>query len=344
MSIKQTLLAPPLKTGDTIGFFSPSSPVTVTAPNRFNRAKSFLVNKGFHLKAGNLTGQSDFYRSGTIKERADELNALIRDPEVRCIMSTIGGSNSNSLLPYIDYHTLIQDPKIIIGYSDATALLAGIYARTGLVTFYGPALVASFGEFSPLVDETYHSFSEILMEPFNVPYCYTLPKEWTDERLNWDSIEKVRDKILYENKCRFLGTGSVEGRVIGGNLNTLSGIMGSKWMPEVKHGDILFLEDSLKDIATVERSFSMLKINGIFDKVSAIILGKHELFDNAGSERQPFDILQEVLGGRSLPIVDGFDCCHTHPMLTLPLGVLLSINFDNRSVVIKEEYLSRYVS
>ena len=200
MSIKQTLLAPPLKTGDTIGFFSPSSPVTVTAPNRFNRAKSFLVNKGFHLKAGNLTGKSDFYRSGTIKERADELNALIRDPEVRCIMSTIGGSNSNSLLPYIDYQTLIQDPKIIIGYSDATALLAGIYARTGLVTFYGPALVASFGEFSPLVDETYHSFSEILMEPSNVPYCYTLPKEWTDERLNWDSIEKVRDKIINENK------------------------------------------------------------------------------------------------------------------------------------------------
>ena len=339
MSLKQTLLAPYLKRGDTIGFFSPSSPVTVTAPNRFNRAKSFLINKGFKLKSGSLTGQSDYYRSGTIKERADELNALIRDPDVRCIMSTIGGNNSNSLLPYLDYQALIQNPKIIIGYSDATALLAGIYARTGLITFYGPALVASFGEFPPLVDETYQSFSELLMQPHRVPYHYTLPEKWTDERLNWETIEPVRNKVLYDNKCRFLGGGCVEGRVIGGNLNTLSGIIGSEWMPEIQHGDILFIEDSLKDIATVERSFSMLKLNGILDKAGAVVLGKHELFDDSGSGRQPSDVLLEVMSDKVLPIVDGFDCCHTHPMLTLPLGVLLNIDFDKRKVAITEPYL-----
>ncbi|HAS3151713.1 TPA: LD-carboxypeptidase, partial [Vibrio cholerae] len=98
-----------------------------------------------------LTGKSDYYRSGSIRERAEELNQLIRDPNVRCIMSTIGGNNSNSLLPYIDYEALRNDPKIIIGYSDVTALLLGIYAQTGLITFYGPALVASFGEYPPLV-------------------------------------------------------------------------------------------------------------------------------------------------------------------------------------------------
>ena len=340
MYSKQTLLAPPLRTGDTIGFFSPSSPVTMTAPNRFNRAKSFLEKKGFRLKAGNLTGLSDYYRSGTIKERADELNTLIRDPEVSCIMSTIGGSNSNSLLPYLDYQTLRENPKIIIGYSDATALLAGIYARTGLVTFYGPALVASFGEFPPLVNETYQSFCELLMQPRSGPYHYCLPKKWTDERLNWDNIEPVRPKILYENNCRFLGAGIIEGRVIGGNLNTLSGIMGSQWMPEIHEGDILFIEDSLKDIATVERSFSMLKVNGILDKVSAIILGKHELFDSSNTGRQPAEVLQEVLENKPLPLIDGFDCCHTHPMLTLPLGVPLSIDFDKCTVAITGKYLS----
>ncbi|MFA0349917.1 LD-carboxypeptidase, partial [Vibrio sp. 10N.222.55.C6] len=94
-----------------------------------------------------LTGESEGYRSGSIQARAEELNQLIRDPDVRCIMSTIGGNNSNSLLSYIDYDALRDDPKIIVGYSDATALLLGIYAKTGLVTFYGPALVASFGEF-----------------------------------------------------------------------------------------------------------------------------------------------------------------------------------------------------
>jgi muramoyltetrapeptide carboxypeptidase LdcA involved in peptidoglycan recycling len=159
-----TLLKPPgLNPGDTIGFFSPSSAATAWAPNRFARAKAYLAAQGFELKAGSLTGEQDHWRSGSIAARADELNALIRDPQVRAIMSVIGGSNSNSLLPYLDFDALKRDPKIVIGYSDVTALLLGIHAQTGLVTFYGPALVASFGELSPLVDETLAGFRQICM-------------------------------------------------------------------------------------------------------------------------------------------------------------------------------------
>lgn len=333
-------LANRLKIGDTIGFFSSSSPATVEAPIRFNRGRRYLQAKGFRLKAGSLTGKSDYYRSGSIAERADEFNALLRDPQVRCVMSTIGGSNSNSLLPFLDYDALIADPKIIIGYSDTTALLAGIYAKTGLITFYGPALVASFGEFPPLVDLTYQSFFDLLIRPWSGNYRYTLPKSWTDECLNWNDKQPVRAKKLYDNNCRFIGSGQVEGRVIGGNLNTLSGIWGSEWMPEIRRGDILFIEDSMKNIATVERSFSMLKLNGVFAKVSAIILGKHELFNHAGSGRQPYDVLREVLGDQSMPIIDGFDCCHTHPMLTLPLGTTLNIDFDQQRVSIISRFLS----
>ncbi|MBT0724714.1 LD-carboxypeptidase [Rosenbergiella sp. S61] len=340
MKAPSPLLAPRLALGDTIGFFSPSSPVTVSAPERFTRAKHFLEKKGFLLHAGRLTGQSDYYRSGTIQDRAAELNQLIRDPKVRCIMSTIGGNNSNALLPYIDYDALRQDPKIIIGYSDVTALLAGIYAKTGLITFYGPALVASFGELAPLVEHTYHSFHTICLTQPKLPYPYSLPEYWTDERLNWDHIEADRGKTLYKNQCEFIGSGTVQGRVLGGNLNTLSGIFGTPWMPSIHHGDILFIEDSLKNIATVERSFSHLKLSGIFDKVSAIILGKHEQFDAADSGRQPIDVLREVLGGQTIPIVNGFDCCHTHPMLTLPLGTKIKIDFDQRSISLIERYLT----
>ncbi|WP_374755814.1 MULTISPECIES: LD-carboxypeptidase [Klebsiella pneumoniae complex] len=96
-----------------------------------------------------------------MQERDEELNTLIRNPDVRCIMTTIDGSNSHSLLPYLDYQALIQAPKIIIDYS--------------LVIFYGPALVASFGECPPLVDETYHSYCEVLMQSHTGPY-YTLQK------------------------------------------------------------------------------------------------------------------------------------------------------------------------
>lgn len=339
MSRPAPLLAPRLSLGETIGFFSPSSPVTVTAPERFKRAKQFLEQKGFVLQAGRLTEQADYYRSGTIQDRADELNQLIRDPNVRCIMSTIGGNNSNALLPYIDYDALRQDPKIIIGYSDVTALLAGIYTKTGLITFYGPALVASFGERAPLVEQTYQSFHSLCLNPPNLPYRYSLPEYWTDERLNWDHIQVDRAKALYKNHCEFMGSGIIEGRVLGGNLNTLSGIFGTPWMPDIAQGDILFIEDSLLNIATVERSFSHLKLSGIFDKVSAVILGKHELFDAAGSGRQPIDVLREVLGDQKLPIVNGFDCCHTHPMLTLPLGTRIKIDFGQGSVSLLDQYL-----
>lgn len=109
-------------------------------------------------------------------------------------------------------------------------------------------------------------------------------------------------------------------------------------MPNILKDDILFVEDGLKNIATVERLFSFLKINGVFDKVSAIILGKHELFDPQGTGRQPIDVLREVLNGQPIPIVSGFDCCHTHPMITLPIGVKIKINFDNSQISIIEPW------
>ncbi|BDU40868.1 S66 family peptidase [Vibrio nigripulchritudo] len=332
-----TLFPPKLNKGEKIAFFSPSSPATVFAPKRFERAKKFLENKGFELISGSLTGQSDKYRSGSIQARAEELNSLIRDPSVRCIMSTIGGNNSNALLPYIDYDALKKDPKIIIGYSDVTALLLGIYAKTGLVTFYGPALVASFGELSPLVDETCASFEQFLVRRPSVPCSYLMPENWTDARIDWET--QNAPKPVSKNQWDFLGEGKVSGRLIGGNLNTMTGIWGSPFMPEVRSGDILLIEDSLKGIETVERSFAHLKICGVFDKVSAIVLGKHELFDDKGTGRTPLDVLVEVLNGQRVPILYGFDSCHTHPMLVTPLGVEMSINFDERTISIESPWI-----
>jgi len=292
--------------------------------------------------SGNLSGQSDHYRSGTIQARADELNALIANPEVRCIMSTIGGTNSNALLPYLDYKGLIADPKLIIGYSDPTSILLGIHQMTGLVTFYGPALVASFGELPPLVDQTFQSFSSMLMVENATRHTYSLPESWTDEYINWE--EQDRPKSLTPNRCSFLGSGTATGRLIGGNLNTMWSIWGSPYMPTIQHGDVLLIEDSLKSIATVERLFVFLKLNGIFDRVSAVILGKHELFDDAGSGRSPIDVLKEVLNGQQIPIVDGFDCCHTHPMLTMPLGVRVKVDFDNEQVELIGPWLQKQES
>lgn len=319
-----------LEIGDCIGIFSPSSPITYTVPKRFDRAKTFLKAKGFKIIEGELTGKHDYYRSGTIKERADELNALIRNPEVKCIMSTIGGTNSNSILPYIDYEAFRKNPKIIIGYSDVTAILLAIYAKTGISTFYGPALVASFGEFPSFVDYTYDYFKDILIDDTPIPYEFPMPEFWTDEYINW--VEQDREKAKKRNQWITVYEGKVRGRLIGGNLNTMQGIWGSEYIPEIKEGDILFIEDSLKNAATIERSFSLLKLNGIFDKVSGIILGKHELFDDMKTGRKPYEILLEVLGERKIPFIADFDCCHTHPMLTLPIGAEIELDATNSKI------------
>lgn len=323
-----------LKKGDTIGVFSPSSPITYVCPKRFERSKKYLEDKGFKILEGNLTGKHDFYRSGSIKERAEELNSLIRNPEVKCIMSTIGGMNSNSILPYIDYDAFKKNPKIIIGYSDVTAILLAIYAETGISTYYGPALVASFGELPPFVDCTYKYFKDILIDEPKFPYVFETPKYWTDEYINWETQDRSKEKR--DNKWITVYEGVTKGRVIGGNLNTMQGIWGSKYMPEIKEGDILFIEDSLKDAATIERSFSLLKLNGVFDKISGIILGKHELFDDQKTGRKPYEILLEVLGDKKLPFIADFDCCHTHPMITLPIGCEIELDATNKKVRILE--------
>lgn len=324
-----------LKKGDVIAVFSPSSPATAFAPARYKRGKDYLLSKGYRVLEGSLTGKRDFYRSGSIAERAEELNELIRNPEVRCIMASIGGMNSNSLLPYIDYEALRRDPKIIIGYSDVTALLFGIYAKTGIITYYGPAVVASFGELPPFVDDTFSFFEDIVTDRLSLPHTLPTPAFWTDEYIQWETQDRSKSGI--ENKLVTLQGGKCSGQLLCGNLNTFDGIWGTEYMPEITEDTILLIEDSLKDAATIERSFSHLKLAGVFDRIKGLILGKHEKFDDQGTERRPYEVLKEVLGEVSYPVLCEFDCCHTHPMLTLPIGSYVTLDADKQTLTIVEE-------
>lgn len=331
------MLAPKLKRGDSIAVFSPSAPVTANTPVRYLRGRKYLEDQGFRVTEGSLTGKRDFYRSGSIAERAEELNALLRNPEVRCVMSSIGGMNSNSILPYLDYDALRRDPKIVIGYSDVTALLLGIYARTGLVTYYGPAMAASFGEFPPLVDETFQYFKNVVCGAARPPHCLPTPTAWTDEFVDWKAQSGAKN--TRPNKLITVRGGRAEGRVIGGNLNTMTGIWGSPFMPEIRRGDLLLIEDCLEDAADVERSFSLLKLNGVFDRIGGLLLGKHERFNDCGSGRAPWQILREVMGNVNFPVLAEFDCCHTHPMLTMPIGVRASLDADAQTLTLLEPFI-----
>lgn len=326
-----------LRSGDAIAVFSPSSPATATAPTRYRRGRAYLEEKGLRFIEGERTGKRDFYRSGSIAERAQELNALIRNPEVRCIMAAIGGMNSNSLLPYLDYEALMRDPKIIVGYSDVTALLLGVYARTGLTTYYGPAVVASFGELPPWVGWTWSAFADVAMGMARPPHALPVPDQWTEEFIDWETQSRAKRGVA--NEMRTLHGGRVRGRLIGGNLNTMQGIWGTPYMPKIREGDVLLIEDSLKDAADVERSFSLLKLSGVFERIGGLILGKHELFDDLGSGRRPWEILMEVMGNVDFPVLAQFDCCHTHPMLTLPIGCEVELDADAQTLTLTQPFI-----
>jgi muramoyltetrapeptide carboxypeptidase LdcA involved in peptidoglycan recycling len=326
-----------LKKGDKIGIFTPSSPSTVTANQRFQRAKSFIEEKGFVIVEGELTGQSDVYRSGSPKARAEELNKLLRNPDIKMIMSTIGGTNSNSMLPYIDYEAFKDNPKLVVGYSDATAVLLALYAKTGNTTYYGPALIPSFGEFEPLLNDTYRYFEQYFMEENKLPYEVPMPPFWSDEPVNW--LEKTTEKILYRNEWVTGQSGVEEGRIIVGNVNAMYGFIGSPYFPTIDHSDILLIEDCMKNASVVEKNFAMLKLHGVFEKVGGIILGKHELYDDLGTGKRPLDLLIEQIDGLDIPILAEFDTCHTHPMHPLAIGKKVKLDADAKKVICIENWL-----
>ncbi len=314
-----------------IGFYSSSTAITQLSPKRFRRAESFLKSKGAELVPGNLTGKNDFYRSASIQQRAEEINSLIHNESLDIIMSTIGGTNTNSVLPYIDYDYLAEHPKTFVGYSDASALLLAVKTLVpNCRVLYGPALVASFGEWPPYSEQTWQYFKKIVDTPRKTSVSLKAPEFWTDEKANWEVFE--HEKKNYKNTWKYINSPVLSGRLIGGNLNTIYGILASRYFPKIFDNDILFIEDGEKDASTVEKNFAMIKNAGIFDKVKGIILGKHSLFDDNGSNRLPAEILKEVLNDSNLPIIYDYDSCHTIPMITTPIASQVKIDAKNMTI------------
>ncbi|GHP13353.1 hypothetical protein YK48G_07780 [Lentilactobacillus fungorum] len=192
------------------------------------------------------------------------------------------------------------------------------------------ALVAGFGEWPPFVDESWRRFEKIINASYGDKVTIEFPAFWDDGSLNWNDFQKPKQK--HPNQWKSIGSPVLSGRIIGGNLNTIYGILASKYFPKLTKNDLLFIEDAEKDASTVEKNFAMLKAAGIFDQVKGTVLGKHALFDDEGTGRQPIDILVEVLNGQSIPIIYDYDSCHTVPMITTPLGARTVIDAVNGTI------------
>ena len=328
-----------LQPGDTIGIITPSFPAPQRFPERYERGLAQLKRMGFRVREGSCTHRTEGYRSASIKERALEFNELLRDPDVKAIISTIGGMNSNSLLPYLDYEALRRDPKIIKGYSDVTALLLSCYAKTGVTTFYGPAIVPSFGEYKTMFADGERYTREVLCLEREAPYALDVPREWTEEMIDWSTQD--REKVFRPNDGWLtLREGQARGKLIGGNMNTMTGFLKSDYFPDVT-GAILFLEDSVKTMADEERSLSMLKLAGVFDQINGLIIGKHEHFDKAGAPFSFEELLLEVLGDVDFPILTNVDIGHTFPSHVFPIGIDVELDATAGTITFLEDGVKR---
>lgn len=326
---------PKLNKECSIGIFSPSAPITKESPAGLKIAEKFLNEKGFKIKYGSLTDKSDSeYRSGTIKERADELNLLIHDDEVTCIMAAAGGFVSTSILPYIDYEYLKKHPKVIVGHSDVTSVLLAIYEKCGFPVFYGANFITSFAH-KRIYQE--HALSALLQAVNEDNYTVGIPEFYTDESTAYDLhedkfIKAIKNELQIPNKMITASGGTAAGRLIGGNLDNLSLIYGNPYCPEIKNGDILFFENVGEEADFFERVIANLYTFKVFDKISGLIIGKAKNYDDIGSGKKEIDILKEFIPNPKFPILLDFDCGHTVPITTLPIGKSAVLDADKQTL------------
>ena len=278
--------------------------------------------------------------------RADDLMHAFADPSIKAIISTIGGDDSIRILPFLDLDVIHSNPKIFMGYSDTTVTHMAC-AKAGLVSFYGPSIMAGFAEnvgmFSYMVDSVIKSLFS------SAPIGTIAPNSngWTVEHLDWAEPENQtrKRKLTPPTGWKFLqGNGSHRGHLIGGCFEALDWLRGTDfWLePEMWHGAILFLETSedAPPPATVQRGLRAYAAMGILKELSGLLFGRpggqveparFDEYDKAISQ-----VIFEEEGLTALPIITHMDFGHTDPMFVLPYGVQAEINCDTRQFTILE--------
>ncbi len=325
-----SLLSPrALNAGDTIGVFTPSFPGYQANPGLFENGIRNLERMGFRVKLGSLTEQrlSQGYRSAPAQARAAEFMALIADPGVHALMPTIGGSNSSSLIPYLDFEAIRASRKLICGYSDLTSLHCAILKFSGLRTFYGPSVMCWFGDWPDGIPESAKWFLDAVQNHRSGTHTLEPPTRLSRHQRSWENGEwkLVPREWQRHEGWKVLRPGEVEAPLYTFNLNTLLSTAGTPYWPDLK-GVILVLEEMDAPLGREERAFRQLQAMGVFEQVSALILNRPETENSQGAPFGFEELLLEVLNEgspreRKFPVVSDFDCGHTVPMITLPQGV-----------------------
>ncbi|MCX6118070.1 MAG: LD-carboxypeptidase [Proteobacteria bacterium] len=324
-----------LSPGDTLGVFTPSSPGYVDCPGLFENGLKNIEALGFKVKLGDLAKRrsSQIYRSASAQDRAQELMELICDPTVRGVISTIGGSNSSSLIPFLDFSEIRKQRKVLCGYSDVTSLHLAFLHFAGLQTVYSPAVMCWFGDWPNGCSLSQQYFLQAITS-WNTKYSLQKPERWSNHRRRWDNDDWKNIPRQWQsniNGWKVLQNGVTKAPVLALNLNTLMSACGTEYWPDFS-GKILLIEDMDCGFGRTERALRQLSFIGVFDKISGLIIGKPEVLNQSDAPFSYLDLVQEIVGPRSYPILGDFDCGHTLPMISFPQMRILNMDVQQSQV------------
>lgn len=292
---KKTLKPPRLGPGSVIGIAAPAGPFDWETLNRgleVLRAMHFEV-----LVPDNLLAAQG-YLAGADAHRADILNRLFADPGVDAILCARGGYGSLRILPLLDYARMAAQPKVLVGFSDITALLTAVSARCGLITFHGPVATT-------LAGASEKTLAGLLT-----------------------AVASDRAVIVRSEGAVALRPGTASGRVCGGNLTTLCHLIGTPFAPRFRHR-IVFLEDRGEAPYRIDRMLVHMRTAGCFDGIKGLVLGS---FNDCGDPAEILKIVADVFQGAEFPILAGVEAGHTEPNLTLPLGARARLDAGRRTL------------
>jgi muramoyltetrapeptide carboxypeptidase len=261
-----------------------------------------LESSGFEVRLAPHVYDKAGYLAGNDEARLEDLHGMLQDPQIKAIFCARGGYGSLRLLDGIDYNLIQNNPKILVGYSDITALLMAITVKTALITFHGP-MVRDLG-------------------------C--------GHQNNWERLLKLltSDKPikLDLNECSAPLPGKAKGTLMGGNLSLICHLLGTPFMPPLD-SCILFLEDRGEPLYRVDRMLTHMALTGKLKGISGLIAGQFEgCGEMSDVNRLFFDIASEL----GIPLVTGFPVGHGKQNLTLPLGLTANLDTAPMTLTIKE--------
>jgi len=308
---------PRLKSGDKLGIVAPGSYIS---EEELQDSIKNLNQLGFETTHSEKILLQSGYFAGSDKDRADDLMEKFLDKSVKGIVCARGGYGCSRILPMLDYDVIRSNPKILIGYSDITALLYGIYQKSGLITFHGPVGTSSFNDYS--VD----NFKRVLIN--------------SERSETFKNSTSGDDENVYGVTSIVKGKG--KGRLVGGNLSIMVSLIGTEFDVDYS-GKIIFIEEVGEEPYRVDRMLTQLIQAGKFDHAAGIMMGifrKCEVKENSDLTAKSFnlmEVLQDRFGNFKIPVVYGMSFGHVKDKFTIPFGALAELDANKHTFTLLEK-------